>query len=124
MRLARIVAQVRLSTETIGMASTEITAGNLDLSRRTEQQAGSLEETVSAIEELTAAVKQNADNARQADQLATSASGMATEGGYQAITSVRSVTDFGKLMYLLVCKLIFVVWLAPTCFFTQATNSG
>ncbi|HEY4316336.1 MAG TPA: hypothetical protein VGN04_01915 [Herbaspirillum sp.] len=43
--LADIVFKVRRSSEAIGVASAEIAAGNLDLSSRTEQQAGSLEET-------------------------------------------------------------------------------
>ncbi|WFR76968.1 methyl-accepting chemotaxis protein [Janthinobacterium rivuli] len=79
--LVRIVAEVRSGTDTIGTASSEIAAGNLDLSARTEQQAGSLEETASAMEELTATVRQNADNARQAQQMAVSASDKAQRGG-------------------------------------------
>ena len=79
--LVRIVSEVRSGTETIGTASSEIAAGNLDLSARTEQQAGSLEETASAMEELTATVRQNADNARQARQMAVSASDKAARGG-------------------------------------------
>ena len=79
--LVRIVAEVRSGTETIGTASSEIAAGNLDLSARTEQQAGSLEETASAMEELTATVRQNSDNARQAKQMAVSASEKAVRGG-------------------------------------------
>ncbi|MGK5030207.1 methyl-accepting chemotaxis protein [Janthinobacterium sp. MDT1-19] len=79
--LVRIVAEVRAGTETISTASSEIAAGNLDLSARTEQQAGSLEETASAMEELTATVRQNSDNARQAKQMAVSASDKAVRGG-------------------------------------------
>jgi len=79
--LVRIVAEVRSGTETINTASGEIAAGNLDLSARTEQQAGSLEETASAMEELTATVRQNSDNARQAQQMAVSASDKAAHGG-------------------------------------------
>ena len=79
--LVRIVAEVRSGTDTIGTATGEIAAGNLDLSARTEQQAGSLEETASAMEELTATVRQNADNARQARQMAVSASDKAARGG-------------------------------------------
>ncbi|WP_050469618.1 methyl-accepting chemotaxis protein [Herbaspirillum chlorophenolicum] len=87
--LCSIVSRVRSGTDTINHASGEIASGNMDLSSRTEQQAGSLEETASAMEELTSTVKQNADNARQANQLAVSASGVAVEGG----TVVNQVVD-------------------------------
>ena len=79
--LLKIVTEVRTGTDAIANASAEISTGNLDLSARTEQQAGSLEETASAMEELTSTVKQNADNARQANQLAVSASSIAVDGG-------------------------------------------
>ena len=79
--LVDIVGEVRVGTESIASASGQIAAGNLDLSNRTEAQAGSLEETASAMEQLTSTVKQNADNARQANQLATTASEVATKGG-------------------------------------------
>jgi len=79
--LVQIVGSVHRSTDTIATASSQIASGNLDLSSRTEQQAGSLEETASAMEELTATVRQNADNARQARQLAEAASGVAGQGG-------------------------------------------
>ena len=79
--LAGIVGEVRSGSQAIGTATSEIAMGNLDLSARTEQQAGSLEETASAMEELTATVRQNADNARQAKQMAGSASDKAVRGG-------------------------------------------
>ncbi|MFD2366301.1 methyl-accepting chemotaxis protein [Pseudoduganella sp. GCM10020061] len=79
--LVDIVAQVRNGTETIGTASREIAAGNIDLSSRTEMQASALEKTASAMEELTSTVKQNADNAREANQLAAQASDVARKGG-------------------------------------------
>ncbi|TFW21693.1 methyl-accepting chemotaxis protein [Duganella callida] len=79
--LIGIVTEVRQRTESISTASSEIAAGNLDLSGRTEEQASSLEETASSMEELTATVKQNADNARQANQLAVKASEVAQRGG-------------------------------------------
>jgi len=79
--LVGIVSDVRHGTDAIATASSQIAAGNLDLSSRTEQQASSLEETASSMEELTATVKQNAENARQANQLAASASDVAQRGG-------------------------------------------
>ena len=79
--LVGIVTQVRAGTETIATASSEIAAGNFDLSSRTERQAGTLEETASSMEELTSTVKQNADNARQANQMAVAASSVAERGG-------------------------------------------
>ena len=79
--LKDIVGQVRVGTETIGTASREIAAGNIDLSSRTEMQASSLEKTASAMEELTSTVKQNADNAREANLLAATASDVARKGG-------------------------------------------
>jgi len=79
--LVGIVEQVRRGTETIGTASREIAAGNIDLSSRTELQASSLEKTASAMEELTATVKQNADSAREANALAATASDVARKGG-------------------------------------------
>ena len=94
--LTRLVTQVRSGIDTVAVASREIAGGNLDLSSRTEQQAGSLEETASSMEQLTAAVKQNADNARRANQLAASATEVAVKGGEvvsQVVSTMRSIND-------------------------------
>ena len=80
-KLAIIVAEVRTGTDTIATAAGEVSAGNLDLSSRTEQQAASLEETASSLEELTATVRQNAANAAHANDMAASASDAAIKGG-------------------------------------------
>ena len=79
--LRGIVADVRLSAESVNVAAKEIATGNSDLSQRTEEQASSLEETASSMEELTSTVKQNADNSRQANQLAGNATQIAIKGG-------------------------------------------
>ncbi|WP_395404510.1 methyl-accepting chemotaxis protein [Pseudoduganella sp. UC29_106] len=97
--LLNVVSQVRSGTDAITTASSEIAAGNLDLSSRTEQQASSLEETASSMEELTSTVKQNADNARQANTLAASASEVATKGGdivSQVVTTMGTINDSSR----------------------------
>jgi methyl-accepting chemotaxis protein len=97
--LVKIVGDVRIGTETIATASSQIAAGNLDLSSRTEEQASSLEETASSMEELTSTVKQNADNARQANGLAVAASQVAVKGGdvvAKVVDTMGSINDSSK----------------------------
>jgi len=91
--LINIVTEVRGGTQTIASASGQIAAGNLDLSSRTEQQAGSLEETASSMEEITSTVKQNAENARQANQLALCASDVASKGGEMVSSVVETMSS-------------------------------
>ena len=91
--LAHLVGQVRQGTETISTASSEIATGNMDLSSRTESQAGALQETDSSMEELTSTVKQNAENAHQANQLAIAASKIATQGGVVVAQVVNTMGD-------------------------------
>ncbi|MES2325507.1 MAG: MCP four helix bundle domain-containing protein [Pseudomonadota bacterium] len=64
--IINIVSQARSGTDTIATASSEIAAGNLDLSSRTEPQASSPQQTASSMEELTSTVKQNAALVEQA----------------------------------------------------------
>ncbi|MEP1895369.1 MAG: methyl-accepting chemotaxis protein [Alloalcanivorax venustensis] len=97
--LSGIVSNVRSSSNSIFVGSSEIARGNTDLSSRTEQQAASLEETATSMEQLTATVKQNADNARQASSLANDASGTASRGGdvMQQVTSkMQGITESSK----------------------------
>ena len=74
------VVRVLDSARLIDDASAEIAAGNRDLSRRTEHQAGSLHATVKAMVELTEAVQQNHVHAHDANALALAASGVAQQG--------------------------------------------
>lgn len=97
--LEKMVHAVRDSSDTILHASTEIANGNMDLSARTESQAGSLEETASSMEELTSAMKLSSENADEADQLAHAASDAAVKGGAvvaQVVDTMGSISSSSK----------------------------
>jgi methyl-accepting chemotaxis protein len=97
--LTGIVSEVRTGTSSIHGAAGEISAGNLDLSSRTEQQAASLEQTTASMAHLTDTVRQNADNARQANQLAITASSVASQGGEvvgQVIQTMGSINESSR----------------------------
>jgi methyl-accepting chemotaxis protein len=97
--LAQIVGNVRTGTNAIDTASREIAAGNADLSARTEAQASALEETASSMEELTSTVEHNATNAHQANQLAVSASDVASRGGQvvgQVVNTMAAIKESSR----------------------------
>ncbi len=79
--LHRVIGQVRSGSDAIASASSEVATGTHDLSNRTEQQASSLEQTAAASEELASTVQHNAESAAQANQLANTASEVASRGG-------------------------------------------
>jgi len=80
-RLAEVVGQVRLSSDSIATGSAEIATGNADLSQRTEEQASNLQQTAASMEQLAGSVRSNAETAGAANQLATQASAAAGRGG-------------------------------------------
>jgi methyl-accepting chemotaxis protein len=97
--LVHIVGQVRIGTDTIFSASSNIASGNLDLSNRTELQASSLERTAATMAEVTSAVNKNAEHARRANQLAQSATDVAIKGGSVVsgvIQTMASINESSK----------------------------
>ncbi|MBL8333305.1 MAG: HAMP domain-containing protein, partial [Rubrivivax sp.] len=90
--LSRIVSDVRQASDTIGTGAGEVASGNSDLSQRTEQTASNLQQTASSLVQLTGTVRQTADSASQANQLATSAAGVAQRGG-EVVSQVVSTMD-------------------------------
>ena len=94
--LAKVVAKVRSSSESVATSSAEIAQGNYDLSARTENQASALEETAASMEELGSQVRQNADNARSANQLAATASQVAVQGGEVVGEVVETMRDINE----------------------------
>jgi methyl-accepting chemotaxis protein len=98
-KLAELVTQVRLGADNISTGASEIAAGNTDLSQRTETQASNLQETAASMEELSATVKNNADTARQANQMASSASSAAANGGVvvgEVVATMEGITTASR----------------------------
>ena len=98
-KLACVTGQVRRHAEGVATSSAQIAAGNMDLRRRTEQQASALEETAAAMGQLSTTVRQNADNARQAKPLASSASTVAVQGGdevAQVVDTMKGINDSSR----------------------------
>jgi methyl-accepting chemotaxis protein len=97
--LRALVGDVAAGAQTVSDTSAQIAQGNLDLSQRTEEQAGTLEETASSMEELTSTVTQNAENARQASQLAVGASEVARKGGQvvgQVVSTMSGISESSR----------------------------
>jgi methyl-accepting chemotaxis protein len=92
-KLTGITGSIKDSAGMIHTAATEISAGNTDLSNRTEKQAASLEETASSMESLTGTVKQTAANAQQASQLATDAYTRAMHGAEVVSRAVGAMDE-------------------------------
>ena len=101
-RLAHTVGRVRDGAVAIDSASREIANGNMDLSRRTEHQAGALQETASAMVQLASAVRENSGNARQANALARSASEVAAKGGKVVSEVVRTMAGINDYAHKIV----------------------
>jgi methyl-accepting chemotaxis protein len=85
--------------------SGEISASADDLSRRTEQQVASLEETAAALDQITATVRNASEDARQASEAAVSARGDAERSGEvvrQAVGAMaeieRSAGEIGQII--------------------------
>ena len=79
--LGSIVQEVRYSTDSIRVASSEVASGGMDLSNRTEQTASSLQGAASSMEQVATGVMQTAESAGTAADLARQAASAAQRGG-------------------------------------------
>ncbi len=88
-----VVTEVRDSGESIHVASSEVAAGNTDLSARTEHAASNLQQTAASIAQLAQMVAANADSTRQANDLAVNATQVASKGGEVVSQVVRTMEE-------------------------------
>jgi methyl-accepting chemotaxis protein len=94
--LGEIVSQVRHSSDAVAHSAREVTDGSADLSRRTEQQAATLEETASGMDELAVTVRQNAENCKVASDLAQRAESVACDGAKEVHAVVQGMGRIQK----------------------------
>ncbi len=88
-----VVTEVRDSGESIHVASSEVAAGNTDLSARTEHAASNLQQTAASIAQLAQMVAANADSTRQANDLAVNATEVASKGGEVVSQVVKTMEE-------------------------------
>ena len=79
-QLKRIVDNISEASHSVHGGTSEISAGNLDLASRTEEQAAAIVETAASMEEISVTVKNNADNAHKATTLTDRAATLAGHG--------------------------------------------
>ena len=85
------VGTVTQNVESIRNETTEITSAADDLSRRTEKQAATLEQTAAALDELTTSVRSAAEGADAASKMSADARSSAEEGGEIARKAVEAM---------------------------------
>ncbi|MBM3069793.1 methyl-accepting chemotaxis protein [Lelliottia sp. RWM.1] len=91
--LKKIIIDVRNGVSSVSQSSTEIAAGNMDLSARTEQQSAAVVETAASMEELTSTVALNAENANHARLLTEEASQKASEGSQISLKVIDTMKN-------------------------------
>ncbi len=68
-QLGRVIGTVVGSTQEMTAIASEVSSGNNDLSKRTEMQAASLEETASTMEEISSTIKASAENSVHGNEM-------------------------------------------------------
>jgi methyl-accepting chemotaxis protein len=95
-KLMETVRVVVSSTSAVRSGAREITSASDDLSRRTEQQAASLGETVAALEEISSTLNHSAAGAKHASEVVASADDDAKKGAIvvkQAVSAMDAISQ-------------------------------
>ena len=93
-QLAEVLAEISSNVDAISHGSQGINASANDLSRRTEQQAVSLEETAGALDEITETVNLSAKRTEEARRIAEAAN---TSAGASGEVVSQAVTAMGRI---------------------------
>lgn len=91
--LSGTIAKVVEASDSIKNGACEVSQSSDDLSRRTETQAATLEQTAAALDELTASVKSAAEGAQSVEQTMTEARQEAESSGEVVSSAVSAMTE-------------------------------
>jgi methyl-accepting chemotaxis protein len=92
-KLQDVLSAVVQSIDTISTGASEIEQASDDLSRRTENQAASLEQTAAALEEITATVRATAGNASKASAIVNRTKNAAQESGHIVESTIAAMSQ-------------------------------
>ena len=95
-QMQRAVGVISTTTQDIRANAGEVSKASDDLSRRTEQQAETLEETAAALDEITKTVKTAAESALQAREVVVAADGDAKKGAVVVKQAVAAMDGIAK----------------------------
>ncbi len=91
--LHNLVAQVQGASHSVAEGATQIAAGNLDFSNRTEMAASFLQQTAASIEEVAATMHASLQSAARGEALARSAALEATSGSAVMSDLMQTMDD-------------------------------
>ena len=91
-RIEVAIDQVRKTAEGVRGASEEIARDNTALNERTADASASIAQTAASVEQIASTIHASASHAQQANQLASTASGVAVQGGESAGRVVETMS--------------------------------
>ncbi len=94
--LASAIREVRENAASINGGANEIAQASDDLSRRTETQAATLEQTAAALEQIVNSVRAAAENAGDADKTVRAARTVAAQNGSVMKSAVSAMAEIEK----------------------------
>jgi len=92
-RLEDTISGIIHASDNLVQSVEQISAGNQNLSQRTSEQAGSLEEIASTIEQANLSINQNYENSINAGKMSASSTTVALQGGELVEEAVHSIDE-------------------------------
>jgi len=94
--LQQVLLSIVQSAKGVRACADEVTQASDDLSRRTETQAATLEQTAAALDEITATVQKTAHGAVQTNNVVESAQSHAIASGHVVLQAVSAMGEIEK----------------------------